>query len=390
MSEAQLAADYFDGYSARPRRVRVVARAGRLHIFDAARPGEAPHASGAPGATGARDAGSAAATPLRSLAYSEVRWPERTRHGARVAHLAGGGELHALASADWDAFVAGAGLRESLLVRSQQSWRAVLAASVLLLALVAAGWRWGVPALADATLAVLPASIDAQVGTLAFEQIEARWLEPSKLPAAQQQALRAAFEDALRRAAPDAALWRLEFRASDIGPNAFALPGGTIVMTDELVRLVEGDEAVIVGVLAHEYGHVRGRHGMRQLVQASLLGAATSLAFGDFSGLLAAAPALLGTLGYSRELEREADAESIRILRAAGRDPAAMVRFFEKVGAWRHGRGPAGEGNDGNDAGGEAGRDGEANDDVSPLGIAFSSHPADAERIARFRAAALR
>lgn len=388
MSEAQLTADYFDGYSARARRVRVVARAGRLEIFDAAGAGEAPDAHAA---TGASQAASAAATPLRSLAYSEVRWPERTRHGARVAHLAGGGELHALASADWDAFVAGAGLRESLLVRSQQSWRAVLAASVLLLALVAAGWRWGVPALADATLAVLPESIDAQVGTLAFEQIEARWLEPSKLPAAQQQALCAAFEDALRRAAPDAAPWRLEFRASDIGPNAFALPGGTIVMTDELVRLVEGDEAVIVGVLAHEYGHVRGRHGMRQLVQASLLGAATSLAFGDFSGLLAAAPALLGTLGYSRELEREADGESIRILQAAGRNPAAMVSFFEKVGEWRPGRGPTDEGNDGNDAGGETGQDGKAKgDDASPLGIAFSSHPADAERIARFRAAALR
>lgn len=357
MSEAPgLAADYFDGRSARPRRVRLIVQAGRLQLFDAA---------------------ADPAEPLRSLPVRDVRWPERTRHGARIAHLANGGELHALSTADWDAFVAAAGLREGFVVRSQQSWRAVLVASALLLALVVAGWRWGVPLLADATLAVLPMSVDAQVGDIALQQVESRWLAPSKLPAAQQAGLRNAFDQAVRSARMAAGTstgtgsvppYRIEFRASGIGPNAFALPGGSIVMTDELVRLVDGDEAAIIGVLAHEYGHVRGRHGMRQLVQATLLGAASSLAFGDFSGLLAAAPALLGTLGYSRELEREADGEAIELLRAAGRDPAAMVAFFERLAQWRAARG-------------------ETADD-SAFGIAFSSHPADAERIERFRAAA--
>jgi Zn-dependent protease with chaperone function len=385
-----LAADYFDGRSARPRRVRLRVRGGRLNIFDDARAaaGEASeaseaseathatHASGASdgpgtGPTGAADsAGNTGRTPLRSLALGEVRWPERTRHGARVAHLAGGGELHALDAAGWDEFVAAAGLRDSWVVRGQQSWRAVLAASALLLALVALGWRWGVPLLADAGLALLPASVDAQVGAVALQQAEAHWLAPSSLPAAQQAALRGAFDEAVRRGATGPVVpYRIEFRAARIGPNAFALPGGSIVMTDELVRLVDGDEAVVVGVLAHEYGHVRGRHGMRQLVRASLLGAATSLAFGDFSGLLAAAPALLGTLGYSRELEREADGEAIALLHAAGRDPAAMLRFFERVAQWR------------------AAQDGA---EADPFGIAFSSHPADAERTKRFREAARR
>ncbi len=356
MTEPGLATDYFDGRSARPRRVRLQLRGGRLLIID-----DTPTSASA----GVIDQG----TPLRSAALDEVRWPERTRHGARIAHLAGGGELHALASADWDAFVAGAGLREGFVVRSQQSWRAVLAVSVLLLVLVAAGWRWGVPLLADATLAVLPASVDAQIGEIALQQVEARWLAPSQLPAKQQADLRAAFDHAVRSGAgAQPAPYRLEFRAARIGPNAFALPGGTIVMTDELVQLVEGDEAAVVGVLAHEYGHVRGRHGMRQLVQATLLGAAGSLAFGDFSGLLAAAPALLGTLGYSRQLEREADGEAIALLRAAGRDPAAMAGFFERLARWRAERGETA--------------------DESAFGIAFSSHPADAERIERFRAAA--
>lgn len=344
-------ADWFDGRSARARPVRLQ-RAGReLLLLDAAE-------DAAPDAP-----------PLLRVPLADVQWPERTRHGARVAHLKPVGELHARDAAAWDAFVAASGVRESLAVRSQQSWRAVLVAALLLLALAAAGWRWGIPLAAEATLAVLPPSADREVGALALAQIEEEWLQPSTLPRAQQEALRAAFARALAAAhGTQQAEWRLEFRAAkDIGPNAFALPGGHIVITDELVQLVGGDEAAVVGVLAHEYGHVRQRHGMRQLVQAGLLGAATGVAFGDFSGWLAALPALLGTLAYSRDLEREADDEAVHVLRAAGLPSEAMLRFFDAAAAWRREH---------------------VGDLEAGLGIAFSSHPADEERKARFRAAA--
>ncbi len=351
MSDAAPLADYFDGRSARPRRVRLYAERGTLRLH----PDDEP------------------ARVLLSLPLSQLRWPERTRHGARVAHLPdelGGGALHALDPTAWDRFALQAGVRDSLVVRSQQSWCRVLVAMALLVALGLAGWRWGVPLAAQATLTLLPHSVDAEIGALAFDQIDRRWLEPSTLPPEQQAALRQALARALQRAEPDGTLpWRVEFRASRIGPNAFALPGGSIVMTDELVKLVEGDESAVVGVLAHEYGHVKHRHGMRQLVHASLLGAAGSIAFGDYSGVLAGVPALLGTLGYSRDFERQADDEAIAVLRADGRSPAAMAIFFERFAQWRQERGH-----------------GEESD--SALGIAFSSHPADAERIARFRDAA--
>jgi Zn-dependent protease with chaperone function len=345
-------ADYFDGRSARPCRVRLVARGGELQLHE-------PLADG-----GSR--------LVMALPLTQVRWPERTRHGARVAHLsetAGGGELHALDAAGWDRFAAQAGRRESLVVRSQQSWRGVLVALGLLLAVLLAGWRWGVPLVAQTAVAMLPQEVDAEIGSLAFRSIEERWLKPSALPASQQAELRAAFAQALQRAEPGGVLpYRLEFRASRIGPNAFALPGGTMVMTDELVKLVDGQQDVIVGVLAHEYGHVKARHGMRQVVQAGVLGAVGSIAFGDYSGLLATLPALLGSLSYSRDFEREADDTAIAVLQASGRSPAAMVTFFERI------------------AEGRKDKHGDAED--SALGIALSSHPADAERIARFRAAA--
>jgi Zn-dependent protease with chaperone function len=166
--------------------------------------------------------------------------------------------------------------------------------------------------------------------------------------------------------------WKLEFRrARDkrLGPNALALPGGTIILTDELAELLPGDPDAVLGVLGHEFGHVRLRHAMRQLVQASAIGFAVSVAFGDYGTLIGTAPVLLASLGYSRDAEREADAESVRLMRAAGISPRVMVAFFEAIERWRAGQKRAG-----------------VDDDA--IGLAFSSHPATAERIAFFRAAA--
>lgn len=293
---------------------------------------------------------------------SAVRWPERTRHGVRVAELPGGASLQCADAAAWDTFARHCGRGDGAVVRAQQSWRTVLASLVALVALLAGLYVWGIPAAAQAALGVIPASVDAAVGEVAMRSIDEEWMKPSELDAAQQQRLRAAFERVLA-AQPTGSVpgHRIEFRKSRIGPNAFALPGGTIVMTDELVKLVDGDAEVIAGVLAHELGHVRHRDGMRMLIQASAVGVLASVVVGDFNSLLATVPVVLGQSAYSREAERRADAESARLLRDAGLSPAVMVTFFEKI----------------------AKEQGEHR-----LGIAIASHPADEERIRFFREAA--
>ena len=100
-----------------------------------------------------------------------------------------------------------------------------------------------------------------------------------------------------------------EFRNSEsIGANAFALPSGIVVMTDDLVKLAKSDEEIIA-VLAHEIGHVRGRHALRQLLQAAGISALAVALLGDvssISGILSGAPALLHAK-HSRDFEREAD-----------------------------------------------------------------------------------
>ena len=118
----------------------------------------------------------------------------------------------------------------------------------------------------------------------------------------------------------DGHVYRLEFRQGGlIGANAFALPSGIIVMTDELVEMAETDDE-LVAVLAHEVGHVRGRHALRQLLQAAGVSALAFALLGDvssISALLSAAPALLHAK-HSRDFEREADGFAKQWLRENG------------------------------------------------------------------------
>lgn len=332
----ELAAEYFDGLSARARAVRLRRDGVQLLI---------------------RGEGVDVRVPL-----ARVRWPERTRHGQRVAELPDGASLHCADAAAWDAFALACGRGDGVVVRAQQSWRAVLASLVGLVVVVVGLYAWGIPYAAAAALVLIPESADRAVGEVAMRSLDEQLMKPSALPLAVQKRLREAFAKALA-AQPDGSVpaHRIEFRKSRIGPNAFALPGGTIVMTDELVTLVDGDAAVVTGVLGHELGHVRHRDGMRMLLQASAVGVLASAVVGDFSSLLAAVPVVLGQSAYSRDAERRADAEAVRLLRDAGLSPAVMVGFFEKMA--------------------------KENGDHT-LGIAISSHPADAERIQFFRDAA--
>ena len=347
---AQIAAEYFDGRSARAHAVELRLAGSELVI----------------------SGGSVALNvPVQS-----VQWPERTRHGPRVANLQNGGSLHCIDGDAWDAWARAAGQRESLVVQAQQSWRWVLASVAALVVLLVTFSVWGVPWLGRVAVAAIPVSVDASIGASALEALDDRLLRPSALPPEQQRRLRAAFDRALAALPPDSVpAHRLVFRSGRIGPNAFALPGGTMVLTDALVEMVQGDDAVIVGVLGHELGHVAQRHGLRLVVQAGVIGAMSSVLLGDFSSLLAAAPVLLGQASYSRDAEREADAHAVTVLKSAGLSPAVMVGFFEKVAAHGAAKNPA-----------EGGR---SRGDNS-LGIAIASHPADEERMRFFREAARR
>jgi Zn-dependent protease with chaperone function len=387
---------YFDGSSAKGRPVRLRVEGGRLWAE--------PLATGHEGAARVAAAAQADSTTSQPASWplEHVRWPERTRHTRRVIDLVQGGSIEVADAAAFDAWRAQQGGRESPVVRAQQNWRTVAMALVLLLATIGAGWRWGVPFAADTVVALLPAAADTAVGDAALASLDGPLLKASQLPLSRQQALTAAFEQALGQAVPSAEAsgalprvpWRLLFRRGGpaLGPNALALPGGTIVLTDEMVELLTGHDDTVLGVLAHEYGHLVHRHGMRALAHGTLLSAAASLALGDFSGLVVGVPVLLSQASYSRSAEREADTVSAQVLKASGRSPAAMVVLFERLREppARPGRGASSASSPSSSPSSPA----PAASEPQPSGwritipMALASHPHDDERVRFFREAA--
>lgn len=113
--------------------------------------------------------------------------------------------------------------------------------------------------------------------------------------------------------------------------NAFAAPGGVVVVYAGLLRTAETPEE-LAGVLAHEIAHAELRHGLRALVKNLGVRALAAAVLGDIGGgLLADAAAQLGQLKFSRDAEREADVEGLRRLLRAEVDPQGMVRFFARL-----------------------------------------------------------
>lgn len=368
-----LAVRYFDGRSSRPREVLASLEDGRLYL-------KGPDVD-------------------RTIEARRVQWPERTRRGPRIAQLPDGGSLQSDDGAAWDQWVRDAGHGESVVVRLQQSWRGVLVSLLLLVAVSAAGYVWGLPWAAREAADRFPDSVERQIGETVLAQVE-EFVKPSQLSAQEQQAIEQAWQRVLgahtaAQAAQGVAVRpsRLLIRDSeDIGPNALALPGGTMLLTDDMARLLQHDTQVIAGVLAHELGHVQHRHGVRMLVQVGVLGFVTSTLWGDYSGLLATVPLWLGQAHYSREAEREADAYSVTVLRDAGLSPAVMTRLFERFALFQRcgddllkptpaGSAPVCK----------TEQETDPDDDEEKggfWGLGFASHPADEDRIAFFRDAA--
>jgi Zn-dependent protease with chaperone function len=313
----------------------------------------------------------------RRYPLARVRWPERRTHGQRQAELPDGGLIQHADAAEWDAWWQASGQREGAVVGWMQSWRATLFALAGSVVFLAVAWVWGVPWLSQTLAHQVPASLDTRIGRQSLQQLDRLFLQPSKLPAQQQDALRQRFASVVERAYPQSGAphWELAFHASStLGANAFALPGGFMVMTDDLVELLHDQPDAIVGVLAHELGHVENRDGLDMLVRASLVSALVGVVLGDASGFIATVPATLATQAYSRDAERRADAHAARLLHAGGISPSVMVTFFERM-LKKDGKGEQTSDQDHDEDGARG---------VS-LPIAIASHPDHAERIRFFR-----
>jgi Zn-dependent protease with chaperone function len=280
-----IAGRYFDGRSSTPTDARLELGPTQVRVHGLPEPVEFPLAA--------------------------IRVSERVGNIARRISLPDGAVFETMDNDAVDSACEAAGLTRgsTAIHRLESRWRIALGSLVAVVAISFVFVRWGVPAIATWAADVMPARMDLAIGRGTLDVLDRVAFEPTRLPIARQKELQARFA---RMTAPldDGHEYRLELRdGGKIGANAFALPSGIVVMTDQLVELAKNDDE-IVAVLAHEIGHVRGRHALRHLLQAAGVSAIAVALLGDvstISGILSAAPALLHAK-HSREFEIEADA----------------------------------------------------------------------------------
>ena len=230
---------------------------------------------------------------------------------------------------------------EGVAHRLESNLRIVMGAFVGLIVAGVLGYQFGIPWLAREVAYRIPPEVEADIATQGMKELDKYVFKPTTLARERQETLRAMFAE-LGAASTIPA--RIEFRDGNyIGANAFALPGGVVVMTDQLEQLLKEDDGRIAAVLAHEIGHLEHRHGARHILQDSIAALAAATVLGDvsgISGLVAMLPALVTHTANSRAFEREADAFAHSLLRKTGRSPrllgealAALEKEQEK--AWR-------------------------------------------------------
>jgi len=113
--------------------------------------------------------------------------------------------------------------------------------------------------------------------------------------------------------------------------NAFALPGGQVVVLSQLILEATRPEE-IMGVIAHELAHVMHQHSVKSLISSISVFVIISALLGDISPILETIigrGAQLWTLKYSREFEREADELGWNYLVKGGVDPTGLIGFFK-------------------------------------------------------------
>ncbi|MBK6004491.1 M48 family metallopeptidase [Ramlibacter ginsenosidimutans] len=278
------------------------------------------------------------------LSHAQVRWPEQwsaRRLPRRVlVDLGARGSLEIDDAAGWQQALAASGHKASVAQRMQTRWSSFALALLAVAAIALAFYRWGTPWAATQLTREVPLAWETSLAERALHDLDARMLRPTQLPAQRQAALRARFA-ALAAAVP-ADLRRypgyqpqlvLQFRRG-MPANAFALPGGTIVMTDAIVELADrehlGDDA-LAGVLAHEMGHVFHRHTTRAVVEQGVLNVGLGLALGDVSWILSTGGSLLTGLAYRREHESEADCFAAALMARTGSGTTPMADLLMKI-----------------------------------------------------------
>lgn len=223
-----------------------------------------------------------------------------------------------------------AGFRRTWLSRLEGHGGAVVLAVLGTVLLLYAGVRFAVPAMAAEVAEAVPPSVAQGMDRAVLRGFDDGVLAPSRLALADRERVEALLAPLIPDV-PSHVRPALAFRDGGdvVGANAFALPGGQIVVTDAIVQRLT--DAELQAVLAHELSHGAARHSLRRGLQFSGLAVLWSWVTGDLGALLTILPVTLLELAYARDFEFEADAQAVERLVGIGRDPKALAQALGRL-----------------------------------------------------------
>ncbi len=201
------------------------------------------------------------------------------------------------------------------------------------------GLRLSMPFFVGTALPFIPEHYDAVIGENFYKELKRLDFSDSALPQERQSRIQKR-ADALARAAGFRTPPKVYFHKSErlIGANALAFPGGPVVITDEFVTLMGEDERradeKIIGVIAHEFGHIKARHSMQSLLlSVGYITLATFMLGGSDTLLeeLAGAGIIIMQLENARINETEADYLGQIYLHKAQRDPQDLTAAMQDL-----------------------------------------------------------
>ncbi len=245
-----------------------------------------------------------------------------------------GSVFEARPNADVDGFLNTHRSFFSRLSAIEGNWKMAAGAAVVTLALLLGLYRYGIPVLAAGAAKVTPSIIVEAMDAGTLQTVDRIFFAQTAQTETNRERVQRLFDELVAVSGHSQPPLRLLFRkGGKIGANAVALPGGTIIVTDELVELAKHDDE-IAGVLAHEIGHVMGQHQLKQLYRVLGVSFMIGVIGGDSSQIVEEAvtqASALQSVAYTREFETDADRISVELMIKAGRNPIAIADMLDRI-----------------------------------------------------------
>lgn len=211
--------------------------------------------------------------------------------------------------------------KPSIVSKHALAW--VLSIVAVIFLILAVVYFWGLPRVADQVARKVPLDWEIKLG----KQIEAGMLKDSHVDSIRSSQLDSFFK---LMNVPSGYAMRFYFVKDSI-VNAFAIPGGTIVVYEGLFDRLNDYEA-LAGLLGHEFAHVELRHSLRSMFRSLSGYMLLSVLFGDLTGLtgiLLDNAHSIQNLSYSRDFEQDADLRSIELLLERNIGLSGMYSMFK-------------------------------------------------------------